>query len=373
MSDPRVRLEVRGEVAEIVFSCPPVNALSHQFIDDLNQAIDQIPPNIRAVAVTSEVERVFMAGADIAFMTGASLEEGGEYLRSVQRTFRRIEQLDPPVVAGIDGACLGGGLEFALVCDIDRLRAGADRLARGHPRILAAAGDAAPGACYRPGGGARPVAHRPPYLRPDAVAIGLASRLVAEGTASEAARELAADWPRGRRRGSRRPSGWRWRRREYVRGRPEPGMERVDAGTALGQRAGGPDGVPRETRTAFLMSAGSTAVGPGYVNRGKAALHERGRGESEMSSAEGGRLKLLIVDDHEVVREGLAAALGEDPRYEIVGSVGDGRSTLERARRTLPDASSSTCASPTSTGSPSVVACARVSPVPRSSSSARIW
>jgi DNA-binding NarL/FixJ family response regulator len=56
-----------------------------------------------------------------------------------------------------------------------------------------------------------------------------------------------------------------------------------------------------------------------------------------VSRAEAGRLKLLIVDDHEVVREGLAAALGEDPRFEIVGSVGDGRSTLERARRTLPD------------------------------------
>jgi DNA-binding NarL/FixJ family response regulator len=49
------------------------------------------------------------------------------------------------------------------------------------------------------------------------------------------------------------------------------------------------------------------------------------------------QLKLLIVDDHEVVREGLAAALQQDPRYEIVGSVGDGRAALERARRTLPD------------------------------------
>lgn len=48
-------------------------------------------------------------------------------------------------------------------------------------------------------------------------------------------------------------------------------------------------------------------------------------------------LKLLIVDDHEVVREGLAAALREDPAYEVVGSVGDGRAALECARRTLPD------------------------------------
>jgi DNA-binding NarL/FixJ family response regulator len=49
------------------------------------------------------------------------------------------------------------------------------------------------------------------------------------------------------------------------------------------------------------------------------------------------RLKLLIVDDHEVVREGLVAALREDTRYEVVGSVGDGRAALECARRELPD------------------------------------
>ena len=41
-----------------------------------------------------------------------------------------------------------------------------------------------------------------------------------------------------------------------------------------------------------------------------------------MPSADHRRLKLLIVDDHEVVREGLVAALREDSRYEVVGSVG---------------------------------------------------
>jgi DNA-binding NarL/FixJ family response regulator len=56
-----------------------------------------------------------------------------------------------------------------------------------------------------------------------------------------------------------------------------------------------------------------------------------------MPSADHRRLKLLIVDDHEVVREGLVAALREDSRYEVVGSVGDGRAALESARRALPD------------------------------------
>lgn len=47
--------------------------------------------------------------------------------------------------------------------------------------------------------------------------------------------------------------------------------------------------------------------------------------------------RMLIVDDHEVVREGLAAALASDERFEIVGTVGTGKAALERARQTLPD------------------------------------
>lgn len=48
-------------------------------------------------------------------------------------------------------------------------------------------------------------------------------------------------------------------------------------------------------------------------------------------------VRLLIVDDHEVVREGLVRALEAEPEYEVVGSVGDGRAAIECARRTLPD------------------------------------
>jgi len=47
--------------------------------------------------------------------------------------------------------------------------------------------------------------------------------------------------------------------------------------------------------------------------------------------------RLLIVDDHEVVREGLASALAADERFEIVGTAASGKEALERARQTLPD------------------------------------
>lgn len=49
-----------------------------------------------------------------------------------------------------------------------------------------------------------------------------------------------------------------------------------------------------------------------------------------------GPVRLLVVDDHEVVRQGLAAALAADGRYEIVGGVASAAAALEAARRTSP-------------------------------------
>jgi DNA-binding NarL/FixJ family response regulator len=49
------------------------------------------------------------------------------------------------------------------------------------------------------------------------------------------------------------------------------------------------------------------------------------------------RTRILIVDDHEIVREGLRSTLSTDPRLEVVASAATGREALDIARRTLPD------------------------------------
>jgi enoyl-CoA hydratase/carnithine racemase len=199
VSDPRVRLQREGAVAEIVFSSPPVNELSREFIQDLNTAIDEIPPTTRAVAVTSSVERVFMAGGDIAFMSRASLEEQGEYVRSVQTTFTRLERLLPPVVAGIDGACLGGGLEIALACDV---RVVSESASVGLPEvtlgIIAGSGGTQRLVRAIGQGVARDLLLTGRRISgTEARGIGLASREVPAGEAGEAARQLAGELATG--------------------------------------------------------------------------------------------------------------------------------------------------------------------------------
>jgi DNA-binding NarL/FixJ family response regulator len=49
------------------------------------------------------------------------------------------------------------------------------------------------------------------------------------------------------------------------------------------------------------------------------------------------RRRLVLVDDHEIVREGLVAVLAQDPRFEIVGTASTGREAVELVRRTRPD------------------------------------
>lgn len=49
-------------------------------------------------------------------------------------------------------------------------------------------------------------------------------------------------------------------------------------------------------------------------------------------------LRMLLVDDHEVVREGLAMALSQDRRFEVVGFAASGEEAMQQARRTLPEA-----------------------------------
>lgn len=192
---PAVRLELDGAVAEIVLCGAPVNPLSTAMLAELNAALDRVPGTARALLVTSSLERVFMAGADIDFMRDAPLPVQGEYVRTIQRTFCRFEAVPQPVVVGIDGACLGGGLELALACD---LRIVAATATLGLPEatlgILAAAG-----------GIQRLVRAVPQAVAHDillsgrrisgaeAGAWGLASRVTGAGEATAAARELATE------------------------------------------------------------------------------------------------------------------------------------------------------------------------------------
>src|ERR1700745_3902756 len=48
-------------------------------------------------------------------------------------------------------------------------------------------------------------------------------------------------------------------------------------------------------------------------------------------------MRVMVVDDHDIVREGIRASLSRDPRLEIVGEAANGKDALRRVRQCLPD------------------------------------
>ena len=96
------------------------NVFNRQVLADLNAAFDQIAPNssIKLLLIRGRKKNGFVAGADLhEFQTIATPEQAIALSAAGQELFDKLERLPFPTVAVIHGACLGGGLEFALACD----------------------------------------------------------------------------------------------------------------------------------------------------------------------------------------------------------------------------------------------------------------
>lgn len=94
-----------------------VNTLSRQMWNDLAAAVEKVESDTpRGVIVTSAKPKTFIAGADLFELRAMTDEQLHEYLLTGQQILERIERLDCPTVAAINGDALGGGLEVALAC-----------------------------------------------------------------------------------------------------------------------------------------------------------------------------------------------------------------------------------------------------------------
>lgn len=118
-----ISVDVADGVATIEFHRPEkYNALNDAVMLDLHRAFDeiQLDRSIDVVVVTGEGENAFSAGADITEYAGSVDEH--EHQRDRQDLFyemyRKPYECHAPVVAKINGYCVGGGLIFAMFCDL---------------------------------------------------------------------------------------------------------------------------------------------------------------------------------------------------------------------------------------------------------------
>jgi methylglutaconyl-CoA hydratase len=96
------------------------NALGRQMLSELAAAVEALPadPEVRAVVLESGVERVYCAGADLKERRGMSQAEAGRFVAKLRGTFTALAEMPLPVIAAVEGAALGGGLEIALAADV---------------------------------------------------------------------------------------------------------------------------------------------------------------------------------------------------------------------------------------------------------------
>jgi enoyl-CoA hydratase len=131
MTHQTLKYEVTDGVALITLNRPKaLNAINRMMIQELAQVLDQAEedPETRVVILTGAEEKAFAAGADITEFQHISPLEALHSSQGFQAAFNRIERLKKPVIAAVNGFCLGAGCELALACDMifasDRARFG---------------------------------------------------------------------------------------------------------------------------------------------------------------------------------------------------------------------------------------------------------
>jgi 3-hydroxypropionyl-coenzyme A dehydratase len=116
-----IQLEPKEDIAVIKINrLEALNAMNTDVIAELSRTIDIVgfDDGIKAVIITGAGERSFCAGADIAYMVNIDSIGAEKYASSAQAVLNKIEKLEKPVIAAINGFALGGGCELAMVCDI---------------------------------------------------------------------------------------------------------------------------------------------------------------------------------------------------------------------------------------------------------------
>lgn len=130
-----IQLDPHGDVAVVRINRPEaLNAMNVDVISDLSRTIDILAADdsIKVVILTGTGERSFCAGADIAFMVNIDPMQAEKYASAAQAVLNKIEKLDKPVIAAVNGFALGGGCELSMVCDI---RVASENAKLGQPEV----------------------------------------------------------------------------------------------------------------------------------------------------------------------------------------------------------------------------------------------
>ena len=135
MSYLNLLAEITDGVATVTVNRPEKrNPLNRETVAALDDCFRDLAanPDVKAIILTGAGEKAFVAGADLNQVTGLDAMQGREWGRVGQAVFSRIESMEKPVIAAINGWALGGGLELAMSCHI---RIAAETARMGQPEV----------------------------------------------------------------------------------------------------------------------------------------------------------------------------------------------------------------------------------------------
>ena len=137
-----VRLNVEGAIATVLLDRPEaLNAFNQDVWAGLQRVGQSLrdTPDVNVVIITGAGDRAFSAGMDLKMIAsgggtgvGAGLRSGFDSLNSLKAILTTFEELAIPVIAAINGHCLGAALELSLCCDV---RLASDNATFGLPEI----------------------------------------------------------------------------------------------------------------------------------------------------------------------------------------------------------------------------------------------
>ena len=135
-----IRTEVEDRIALLTIDHPPVNSFNTEVVTELDEAVDEllVDDEVKAIVITGGGTNAFVAGADIPEIRELlenpedGYAEARAFIERGQDVNLKIERADKPVIAAINGFCLGGGLELAMSC---HMRICSDRARLGQPEI----------------------------------------------------------------------------------------------------------------------------------------------------------------------------------------------------------------------------------------------
>ncbi len=116
-----IELTQKDELSLITINRPKaLNALNQKVLEELADALGEFERDEKSkvCVITGAGEKAFVAGADIAEMAELTPLEAERFCRVGQEVFLKIEEIEKPVVAAVNGFALGGGTELVLACDL---------------------------------------------------------------------------------------------------------------------------------------------------------------------------------------------------------------------------------------------------------------